>query len=53
MRGNNRLAMFYLVVLALLIGGIIMVEKYWDCRLKQHLSEGECFRREVIVGFPE
>jgi hypothetical protein len=48
MRANNRLAAFYLVVLALLIGGIIMVEKYFDCRLKQHLSEGECFRREVI-----
>jgi hypothetical protein len=48
MRANNRLAAFYLVVMALLIGGIIMVEKYFDCRLKQHLSEGECFRREVI-----
>jgi hypothetical protein len=53
MSANNRLAKFYLVVLALLIGGIIMVDKYWDCRLKQHLSEGECFRREVIVGFHE
>jgi hypothetical protein len=44
MRANNRLAKFYLVVLALLIGGIIMVDKYWDCRLKSS------FRKASISG---
>ena len=37
---NGRLAAFFLVVLALVIAGI-MVETYWDCRLKRRLMN-EC-----------
>jgi hypothetical protein len=39
MKADQRVAAFSLVVLAVLIAGI-MVEKYWDCRLKG-LSESE------------
>jgi hypothetical protein len=47
MKPESRAALC-IVVLALLIAGLIIVEKYWDCRLKQHLSERECFRAEVM-----
>jgi hypothetical protein len=41
MKADQRLAVFCLVVLAILIAGI-MVEKFWDCRLTKGLSESDC-----------
>jgi hypothetical protein len=40
MKADSRLAVFCLIVLAILIAGI-MVEKFWDCRLKGR-SEQAC-----------
>ena len=41
MKADNRLAVFCLIVLAILIAGI-MVEKFWDCRLNMGRSEWAC-----------
>ena len=41
MKADNSLAVFCLIVLALLIAGI-MVEKFWDCRLNKGGSEWAC-----------
>jgi len=41
MKADSRLAVFCLVCFAILIAGI-MVEKYWDCRLRTKLSQNEC-----------
>jgi hypothetical protein len=41
MKAENRFAIFCLVVLAVLTAGV-MLEKFWDCRLKQHLSATLC-----------
>ena len=41
MKADNRLAVFCLIVLAIVIAGI-MVEQFWDCRLNKRLSEWAC-----------
>jgi hypothetical protein len=42
MKADNRLAVFCLVVLSIIIAGI-MVEKFWDCRLKGGAEEACLF----------
>jgi hypothetical protein len=41
MNANNRLAVFCLAALALLIFGL-MVENYWDCRRVGDRTEEQC-----------
>ncbi|SFM17176.1 hypothetical protein SAMN03159423_5771 [Bradyrhizobium sp. NFR13] len=41
MKADSLLAVFCLVCFAILIAGI-MVEKYWDCRVRTKLSQNEC-----------
>jgi hypothetical protein len=42
MKADNRLAVFCLVVLSIIIAAI-MVEKFWDCRLKGGAEEACLF----------
>lgn len=46
MESENRLAIFCLVLLTILIAGIL-VETFWDCRLKGR-SEGECLQGSPV-----
>ena len=41
MKTDNRFALLLLAVLAIVIAGL-MVETYWDCRLRRGLSMLEC-----------
>ena len=41
MKTDSRFALLLLAVLAIVIAGI-MVETYWDCRLRRGLSMREC-----------
>jgi hypothetical protein len=51
MKADQRVAVFCLVVLAVLIAGI-MVEKFWDCRLTKGLSESACLFTPVPYTVP-
>jgi hypothetical protein len=51
MKSDNRLAVFCLIVLAILIAGI-MVEKFWDCRLHKGLSEWACLFTPAPYSVP-
>ena len=51
MKADNRLAIFCLIVLAIVIAGI-MVEKFWDCRLHKGLPQSVCLFTPAPYSVP-
>ena len=51
MQDDSRLAVFCLVLFALLVAGI-MVEKFWDCRLTKRQSQSACLFTSAPYSVP-
>ena len=51
MTSDNRLAVFCLIVIAIVCAGL-KLEKYWDCRLKKGGWRGDCWYVFSSVTLP-